>query len=104
VAAFLFGILVPQAPPAAGIVALLAGPAIYAVFQLYAKNLHFLIQVAVTFQLLLLFMGLVTFWKPLDEPRSLPERKEMNVNTEPIVIICGAAVIAAVVVFTVIFR
>jgi SSS family solute:Na+ symporter len=104
VAAFLFGMLVPKAPPAAGIVALVAGPCIYAVFQQFATETHFLIQVTATFQLLLLLMGLITFLWPLDEPRTLPERQEMVANTEPFVYVCGTMVIIAVVVFAVIFR
>jgi uncharacterized sodium:solute symporter family permease YidK len=64
---------------------------------------HFLIQVAVTFQLLLMIMGLITFWKPLEKPRELPERKEIEIRTAPEVKIAGAAVIAAVAIFYVVF-
>jgi SSS family solute:Na+ symporter len=104
VAAFVFGMLVPQAPAAAGVVALISGPAIYALFQKFAGNVHFLIQVAITFQLVLLIMGLITFLKPLKEPKPLPERKNVELKTEPLVIFCGLAVIAAVVAFFIIFR
>jgi SSS family solute:Na+ symporter len=103
-AAFVFGMLVPQAPPAAGVTALISGPAIYALFQRFAGNVHFLIQVAVTFQLVLLIIGLITFFKPLKEPKPLPERKDVELKTEPLVIYCGLAVIAAVVAFFIIFR
>jgi SSS family solute:Na+ symporter len=103
VAAFVVGLLVPQAPGAAGVAALVSGPAIYWLFQTYAPNLHFLVQVAITFQLVLLIMGLITFWKPLSVPRRLPERMDLNTRTEPVVVLCGLAVVVAVLVFFVIF-
>ncbi len=102
-AAFLFGMMVTSAPGAAGVAALVGGPIIYGVFQRFAPSVHFLIQVAVTFQLLLMIMGLITFWKPLEKPRELPERKEMEMKTAPEVKIAGAAVIAAVAIFYVVF-
>ena len=38
VAAFAFGLLVPQAPGSAGVAALVSGPAIYWLFQRYAPR------------------------------------------------------------------
>ncbi|MBP8304959.1 MAG: sodium/solute symporter [Phycisphaerae bacterium] len=104
VAAFVFGMLVPQAPGSAGVAALVSGPILYGLFQRFAGNVHFLIQVAVTLQLVLAIMGLMTFWRPLKEPKSLPERKDIESRTEPVVILCGVGVIAAVVAFFVAFR
>jgi SSS family solute:Na+ symporter len=104
VAAFVFGMLVPQAPGSAGVAALVCGPAIYSLFQKFAGNVHFLIQVAVTFQLVLFIMGMITFLAPLKEPKPLPVRKDVELKTEPFVIFCGLAVIAAVITFFIIFR
>ncbi|MBN1419745.1 MAG: sodium/solute symporter [Planctomycetes bacterium] len=103
VAVFLFGIVVPQAPGAAGVAGLVAGPAIYLLFQRFAPNLNFLVAVAATFQLVVVIMGLITFWKPLAEPRTLPVRQDLDVRTSPAVRWIGAAVIAAVVVFYIVF-
>lgn len=103
VAVFTFGILVETAPGAAGVTGLIAGPVIYGLLQRFAPNVHFLIQVAIAFQLVLLIMGLITFWKPLKEPKRLPVRKEMDVRTEPQVIWLGAAVIISVITFYIIF-
>lgn len=103
VAAFLFGMMVTNAPGAAGVAALISGPIIYGLFQFFAPDLHFLIQVAVTFQLVLLIMGLITFCKPLERPRPLPVREDMEIKTEPVVKLFGALVIAAVAVFYIIF-
>ncbi len=103
VAAFLFGMVVPTAPGAAGVAALLCGPILYALFQRLAPELHFLIQVALTFELVLMIMGLLTFWRPLDKPRKLPVREGIEVRTTAGVKLVGALVLAAVVAFYIIF-
>ncbi len=103
VAAFLFGMMVTKAPGAAGVTALIAGPIIYGLFQKFAPDLHFLIEVAITFQLVLMIMGLITFFKPLDKPRELPVRKGVEIRTAPEVKLAGALVIVVVIVFYIIF-
>jgi len=103
VAAFLFGMMVPTAPSAAGVAALIAGPIIYGLFQYFAPSIHFLIQVALSFNLVLVIMGLLTFIKPLEIPRKLPVREDLDVKTDPIVKIIGAFVMAAVVTFIIVF-
>jgi SSS family solute:Na+ symporter len=103
VAAFLFGMVVKKAPGAAGVTALISGPVIYGLFQRFATNLHFLIQVAITFWLVLAIMGLITFFRPLDKARELPEREGIETKTAFEVKLAGGLVIAAVAVFYVIF-
>ena len=103
VAAFAFGMLVTNAPGFAGVAALIAGPIIYGLFQKFAPGLHFLIQVAATFQLVLMLMGLITLWKPLEEPRKLPVREDIEVKTTTSVKIAGGLVLAGVAVFYLIF-
>jgi SSS family solute:Na+ symporter len=46
VAAFLFGMIVKNAPGAAGVAALISGPIIYGLFQKFTVELHFLIHSA----------------------------------------------------------
>ncbi|MBN1457264.1 MAG: sodium/solute symporter [Sedimentisphaerales bacterium] len=103
VAAFLFGMMVPTAPGAAGVAALISGPIIYGTFQLFAPELHFLIQVAVVFQLVILIMILITFCKPLKESRELPVRKDIVIKTSIEAKIFGSLVILAVAVFYIVF-
>lgn len=103
VAVFLFGILVETAPGAAGVAGLLTGPAIYHLFQTFAKNVHFLLQVTLTFSLVLAVMGFITLVWPLKAPRRLPERAEMAQDTAPGVKLAGAAVIAGVLLFFLVF-
>ncbi|MCX7886198.1 MAG: transporter, partial [Verrucomicrobiae bacterium] len=103
VAVFVVGLLVPQAPGPAGVAGLIAGPLFYGLFQYFAPNLHFLVQVAASFQLVLLVMGLITFWRPLTEPRKLPERAGFDARTDPLVKWAGGFVLAAVGIFYAIF-
>jgi SSS family solute:Na+ symporter len=103
VAVFLFGILVETAPGAAGVAGLLAGPAIYHLFQTCAKEIHFLVQVTLTFSLVLALMSLITFFAPA-KPKVLPERPGLDLRTEPVVHWCGWGVIVAVVLLVLVFR
>ncbi|MHC4760717.1 MAG: sodium:solute symporter family transporter [Planctomycetota bacterium] len=103
VAAFLFGIIVKKAPGAAGVTALVSGPIIYGLFQNFAPNIHFLIQVGLSFVIVIAIMALITLIKPLPEPKKLPVREDLEIKTATDVKIAGACVIAAVAVFYIIF-
>jgi SSS family solute:Na+ symporter len=112
VAAFLYAFLLPRAPAASGAVALILGPVLYGIFQFTAKtearpwghDIHFLLQVLYTFLIVSAVIAVMTKVKPLTEPRQLPVREEMSTTTEPVVKIAGAAVIGAVILFTLWFR
>ncbi|MCK4998698.1 MAG: hypothetical protein KAS23_04155, partial [Anaerohalosphaera sp.] len=104
VAAFLFGMVFKKAPGAAGVAGLISGPVIYGLFQKFAGDkIHFLIQVALSFVLVVLIMGLITLVQPLKQPRKLPVREDIDIHTAKDVKIYGALVIAAVIVFYIIF-
>jgi SSS family solute:Na+ symporter len=103
VGAFVFGMLVPQAPPMAGIAALICGPAIYGLFQVFATDLHFLIQVGITFELALGIMAAITFLWPLPVPRTLPSRQQGTLLLDPMVLAAGLVVACAVLGFWVVF-
>ena len=103
VAAFLFGIIIKKAPGAAGVAALISGPVIYGLLQHFVKNIHFLIQVGLSFGLVIAIMALITVVKPLAEARKLPVREGVEVKTAVEVKIAGGCVIAAVAVFYLIF-
>lgn len=103
VAAFAFGMLVPQSPPAAGISALIGGPVIYGLLQGFAGDLHFLIHVAIAFELIVGLMALITFFWPLNQPRPLADWSAGEYRIEPVVLYCGLAVILAVGIFWLVF-
>jgi SSS family solute:Na+ symporter len=117
VAAFLGAFLLPRAPGAAGVTALIMGPLTYAIFQILNKDglfanvldarvmhLHYLNQVLASFVIIFAVMAAITAIRPLPEPRTLPVREHMNFKTEPVVKIAGALVILGVAAFFVIFR
>ena len=104
VAAFLFGFVVKRAPASAGVVALVGGPILYGILQAFApKGIHYLLQVAIAFGVLCLLMGIITWITPLKEPKVLPVREGMDIKTSPWVKLAGGLVIAAVVVFFIVF-
>ena len=111
VAAFLMPFLLPRIPGAAGVTALIAGPLAYASFQFTARSdarpwghdIHFLLQVLLSFIIVATLMAVITAMKPLSKPRELPVREEISLQTEPIVKIAGAAVILGVIAFFIAF-
>lgn len=103
VAAFLFGMLVPKAPGAAGVAALISGPIIYGIFQFFVPGIHFLIQVAIAFLLVIMIMTLITFLRPLEEPKELPTRDDIVIKTSTEAKVLGSLVIVGVIVFYIIF-
>lgn len=103
VAAFLVGMVFERTPPAAGVAALVSGPFIYGLFQNLTPGIHFLIQVFITFLLVVGIMATITLIRPMAEPKTLPVRKDLDLRSEPFVKALGAGVILAVVVFVVIF-
>lgn len=107
VAAFVMPFVLPRAPGAAGVVALLAGPVAYGALQFTARSearpwghgLHFLLQVPCAFAVVALLMAVITAVAPLPEARPLPVRAEIETRTDPLVKVAGALVILGVVAF-----
>ena len=117
VAAFLGAFLLPRAPAAAGAVALVLGPILYAIFQFLTRDgffaetagdpaftMHYLIQVLCCFGIIFAVMVTMTLIRPLSEPRKLPVREDIALHTEPVVYGAALAVIAAVAALFLIFR
>ncbi len=111
VAAFVMPFVLSKVPGAAGVAALLTDPLAYAAFQFTSKSEtrpsghenHFLLQVLLAFLIVAAVMTAITAIAPLAKAKELPVREEMNLQTEPIVKLAGAAVILGVVVFFIIF-
>ncbi len=103
VAAFLFGMVVPKAPPSAGVTALIAGPIIYGMLQAWVTGIHFLLQVLIAFLIVCVLMAVLTVLCPMPQPKTLPVRDDLDLRTDPKVKALGALVIAAVAIFIAIF-
>jgi len=102
-AAFVFGILVKKAPPAAGVVALLACVPVYGFLQWQFNEIAFLNRMAITFGVVLLLMTIITLLKPLKEPVQLPKRTDIDLSPTPQLIWWGSAVIFVVLMLYAIF-
>jgi SSS family solute:Na+ symporter len=102
-AAFVFGFLVKQAPPAAGIMALALNPPVYGLLHWCWGEMAFLNRMAITFAVILGAMAVVTAARPLAEPKELPVREDIDLRPSPLVVWLGGLVIAAVVAFFVVF-
>lgn len=92
-AAFVFGIIVKKAPPAAGVVALIACVPVYGFLQWQFGEIAFLNRMAITFGIILLLMTVITLIAPLKTPVQLPKRNDIDLTPTPQLIWLGASVI-----------
>lgn len=102
-AAFLVGMVVPRAPAAAGVAALLVSAPLYGLLQWRFGEVHFLLRMLATFVAVSLVMLLITAARPLPEPRVMPVRHEIDLRASALPKWLGGAVIAAVVLIFVVF-
>ena len=103
VAAFLFGMLVKKAPPAAAIGAMILGVPVYGLLLLLLPEVAFLHHMALTFLLLIAYMAVVTWAWPLTEPVIMPVRVELDMTPSRGVNLMGAGVIVGAATLYVIF-
>ena len=115
-AAFVFGMIFKRTPASAGVAALLLNPVVYGLLLVFfgdipyfekvglsLGHIAFLNRMAITFLLLTYVMAIITAYKPLAEPRKMPIREGFDTSSSPIVLWLGAAVIAGVIAFYIIF-
>jgi SSS family solute:Na+ symporter len=103
-ATFLIGFLLPTAPPAAAVTALVASAPIYGLLQWQWGSVPYLHRMLWTFLVLVAVMVVITWIAPLAEPRRLPESTTMNLEPSRGALAVGVAVIGVVVLFFVAFR
>jgi SSS family solute:Na+ symporter len=104
VAAFVFGFVVPKAPPLAGLAALVLSAPVYGLFWLAWPDVAYLHRMLATLGVLLAVMGGITIVHPLAEPRRLPVREGFDMRSSRPALAGGVAVILAVLVFFWAFR
>jgi len=103
-AAFAFGFAVKRAPASCGVIALLVSAPVYGLLQWKFGHVAFLNRMAFTFIFVIILMALVTAFRPLDKPKQIPVRADLDTRVDPITAFLGALVILAVILFFVIFR
>ncbi|MEW6741479.1 MAG: solute:sodium symporter family transporter [Planctomycetota bacterium] len=102
-AAFVFGFVVKRAPAMAGAVALLVSAPLYGLLQQHLGSVHFLIRMAITFVAVSGIMAVMTAIAPLREPKRMPVQEGYDLKSAGVARWWGALVVAAVVVFFVVF-
>ncbi len=103
VAAFAFGFASKTAPPLAGTAALLLSAPVYGLLQWQWGDVPYLHRMLATFGILIAVMAGITWWRPLAEPKQLPDRTDLDTRSSPVVIVAGVAVVLAVAGFFVAF-
>jgi SSS family solute:Na+ symporter len=103
-AAFVFGFLFKRAPAAAGVSALVLSPVIYGMLQLGWGHVAYLHRMLITFMLACMVMGLITIIRPLQKPKILPVKQDVDTRPSPLVLVLGIAVILMVIAFFIVFR
>lgn len=104
-AAFLFGMIFKRAPSSAGVAALILGVPVYGILHLPRfAHIAFLNKMAISFSIIVLAMSVITWMRPLDEPKIMAARTPTEVKTSPIVYLFGAIVVIATLSCYVIFR
>jgi len=102
-AAFVFGFVVKRAPASAGVTALLLTVPVYGFLQWQFSDIAFLNRMAITFLFVLSAMTLITLIKPLKKAKEMPVQENFDMRPAPSVVWLGSAVIAAVIVFYIVF-
>ncbi len=101
-AAFLWGIVLPRVPSAAAVAGLLAGVPLYALFNL-GLDVAYLNAAALSFIATSALMLAITWWRPLAEPRMLPDAAAVPLEAAPEARSVGLALIAATAILYIVF-
>jgi SSS family solute:Na+ symporter len=102
-AAFVFGFAVKKTPPAAGVAALVVSAPLYGLLQWQWGDVPYLHRMLVTFASLVALMGVITALRPLQVPRTLPVREELDMESSAVVVVWGALLIGAVAAYYLVF-
>jgi len=103
VTVFLFGLIVPKAPPAAAVAGLLGNIPIYGLLLWLLPNVAFLNHMAITFLALTAVMAAITLARPLREPVKLPVNADISMKPSALAKVAGACIIAVVIGLYVVF-
>lgn len=91
---FIYGLFVPRAPRACGVVGLVLSPVVYGLLKLVSPEMAFLDRMAVTFLGVLVVLGALTLAKPLPEPIRMPVQEKIELVSSSKAKLWGAVVVA----------
>ncbi len=102
-AAFVFGFIVKKTPASAGVTALLLTVPVYGFLQWQYSDIAFLNRMAITFAIVIFSMTVITIVNPLQKSKEMPVQENFDMRPAPSVVWLGSAVIAAVIIFYIVF-
>ncbi len=102
-AAFTFGLISRRVPAMAGVLALILGPILYGLIQIYIPSIAFLNRIAVCYGALLVLMGIMTLIKPRLQPIEIQSGGHLNLETSQSAKIVGVLVVIATLILYAIF-
>lgn len=103
VAAFFFGLVVRRAPQSAAVSALVLGVPIYGFLLWSLPGTAFLNHMAITFVVLIAVMAIMTWLRPLPEPKELEASGDIDLTPSPLARIVGIGVVIATAVLYIVF-
>jgi SSS family solute:Na+ symporter len=102
VAAFLGGLILKKAPPLAATGAMLLGIPVYGLLLIFLPDVAFLHHMAITFLVLMLYMLVVTWRKPLKQPQTMPT-SQIDTRNLPSVRLWGGLIILLTITLYILF-
>ena len=102
-AAFLFGFIFKHAPASAGVSALLLSVPVYGLLHLFFSQIAFLNRMAVTFIIICIVMAVITYLRPLKDPKIMPIKEDIDMKPAPSVLWLGGLIVGLVILFYAVF-
>jgi solute:Na+ symporter, SSS family len=95
--AFVFGLLVPKAPPLAGVVGLLSNPVSYGLLAVYVPQVQFVDRMTISFAIVIVMMVIITLIRPRPVPMEYKTNTTIDLRTSYGAMAFGGLVIVATV-------
>jgi solute:Na+ symporter, SSS family len=93
--AFVFGLLVPKAPPLAGVVGLLSNPISYGLMAVYVPQVQFVDRMTISFVIVIALMAVITLIRPMSIPMVYRTNTTIDLRTSYGAMAFGGLVILA---------
>lgn len=102
-AAFVFGFIFKRAPASAGVSALVLCAPVYGFLHYFFGHIAFLNRMAITFIIICSVMAVITYFRPLKEPKIMPVKEDIDMKPAPSVLWLGGLIIVSVIIFYALF-
>jgi len=100
---FVVGLIFRKAPPLAAVVGLLLNIPVYGLLLWLLPDVAFLNHMAITFGVIFAAMIVIMLIKPLEKPKKVPVREDIDLRTSRLAVVMGVVVVALTIALYVIF-